>query len=136
MDEEWNFDLKALTPAEQIWLWRRRQASTNGRARGRGGAKMSANEAASVLAVRVEDYCAAERGENPGIALDSIRERGEPLRRPSPGEGCALARRRAAAPVEEICAALGGISKPTFYAREAAGDPELVALWRERGFSF
>jgi hypothetical protein len=35
-----------------------------------------------------------------------------------------------------LCAAMGGISKPTLYRREREAHPELVAMWQARGFSF
>lgn len=132
-------DLKRLTTAERIWLWRRRQQSTNGRAKGRGGSRLSLGEAAAMLGLTSSIYAASEEGDNSAemIVVEAIETLGGALKfRPSTAELCALARRRSAEPVDDLCRALGGISRPTYFARELAGDTELVDLWRARGYNF
>lgn len=133
-----DLDLKTLTRAERIWLWRRRQLSPNGRRRGRAGAAMTENEAAALLALDLRIYQLAERGDDNCISLvtTAIRAVGGRLSGPTPSEACALARRRGGADVMSLCAAMGGISKPTLYRREKEAHPELVAMWQARGFSF
>lgn len=134
-----NLDLQDILPYERIWLWRRRQENTNGRTRGRGGRRMSANEAAAFLSVPVGTYCAAEQGDI--TASVSVIEALEALKQDlsfeaEPGELCALARRRSRVEVEDICRGLGGISKPTFFARENNGEDELTKFWEARGYTF
>jgi hypothetical protein len=132
-----NLDLNRLSRAEQIWLWRRRQQNTTGRVRGRGGACMSINEAAALLNLPVSVYIAAENGneDHVGRVLEEIKKFNSSTRT-TQGERCQLARRRTGATVEELCQALSGISKPTFYSREALGHPDIVALWQARGYTF
>lgn len=132
-------DLKKITTAERIWLWRRRQQNTNGRARGRGGSRLSLGEAAAMLGVTTPIYGAAEEGDRSAemVVVEAIENRGGALKfRPTAAELCALARRRSGAPVDDLCRELGGISKPTFFSKEGAGDAELIDMWRARGFSF
>jgi hypothetical protein len=138
-EETTDRDLRQVTRAELVWLWRRRQPTALGHTRGRNGARMTANEAASALGFRPEVYCAVERGGSPyedAVLAAVMRERGSWLAQPTVAELCVLARRRAAAGVPELCSALGGVSKPNFYDMERRGEPSLVALWRERGFEF
>lgn len=134
-------NLSRVTRAERVWLWRHRQLTTSGRVTGRGGKRLSANEAAALLGFSPELYLSVENGTSTafeGAVIDAIILLGQqvPSRKLSFGERCALARRRAKSNVEELCVALGGISKPTYYAREDAGAADLVALWRSRGYSF
>lgn len=135
-----SMDLRQMTDAERIWLWRRRQRNTTGRARGRGGLRMSFGEAAARLHLATSLYTAAENGTDRSaerMVIEAIDAVGETVRgRASPAEMCALARRRAAEPLEDLCRALGGVSKPTFFAREKEGSPELIDLWRARGYDF
>jgi len=135
-------DLKKPTTAERIWLWRRRQQNTTGRAKGRGGARMSVGEAAAMLNLPFTIYANAEGRidddiEAQQLVMSVIEESGGVLKfKPTEAELCALARRRSGAAVGDLCRALGGISAPTFYAKENAGDADLVDLWRARGYEF
>lgn len=137
-----NLDLCNVTRAERIWLWRRSYMSESGRKTGRGGGRMSGNEAAALLGISPTVYCDVERGrrresENTVIVAIATREAAwDTSRRPSNNELCALARRRSAAQIEELCAALGGISKPYFLELERAGDAILMSMWEARGFTF
>lgn len=133
-----DLDLKNLTKSEHIWLWRRRHPSTTGRVRGRGGSCMSENEAAALLKIKLETYQAAEREDAAACSevVSAIRSLGDRLNRPTPAEACALARRRAAIYVDDLCQIMGGISKPTFYLREKQAHPEMVRMWEQRGFTF
>lgn len=137
--EALNLDLQQLTRAERIWLWRRRQDTTTGRVYGKGGSRMSVAEAAAALGIPVTVYRRVERGElveHEGKVVEAIHARGYRFLQPSVAELCSLARRRAAADIEGLCAALGGISRPTFFAWETLGAQALVDLWRARGFTF
>lgn len=133
-----NLDLTKVSPAEKIWLWRRRHSSTNGRIKGRGGSRMSLNEAAALLSLDTESYSEAEAGKHPNtyVTLAAIQEVGGSFDPITPSEACALARRRSGEDVDSLCRALGGISKPTFFARENEGHPEVVEMWEARGYSF
>ncbi len=133
-----DLDLRYVTRAELIWLWRYRQSSALGHTRGRNGGRMTANEAATVLGFRPEVYCATEQGSSPyddAIWAAICEIKGMPGE-PSIGELCLLARRRANIKAQEICSALGGVSKPNFYSMERRGSEKIIALWRERGFTF
>lgn len=131
-----NLNLRQLSRPERIWLWRHRQRSTTGRVVGRGGARMSIGEAAAQLGVSSELYRRVENGQAPEyerMIADLLPSVGAAAL--TTAEQCQLARLRSGATVEELCAELGGISRPSFFAREEAGHPELVALWQARGFT-
>jgi hypothetical protein len=133
-----NFDLRTLTRAERIWLWRRRQPTGLG-GRGRNGSHLSASEAAPLLGFNVSAFLEAERGcDSPYEAAvwEAVREREPNGSAPDLAELCALARRRSKTSVLEACAALGGVSKPYFSKLEVAGADELVAFWQARGYVF
>lgn len=147
-EETLNLNLNRLTKAEKLWIWRRRNPSSVGRGTGsqrrggrygRGGAKMSANEAAAVLGVSPDQYCRAEGGENVDYVLDlAVSMTGaetEVVSYITLPEACALARRRSGASLNQLCASLGGISKPTFLKREAMAHPEVIAMWKARGYT-
>ena len=130
-------NLRRLTPSERIWLWRRRRPSTTGRVLGRGGSRMSMGEAAAHLNLPTATYVAAESGNDPDIVQIVLDLLGDDVKqRPSVAELCALARRRSRVEVDDLCRAMGGISRPTFFARETEGSPELIDLWRARGYEF
>lgn len=133
---EIEFKLWQLTSAELIWLWRRRHPSTNGRLKGRGGARMSMNEAAALLSLETGVYANAENGQDASTVVSAILEAGGSFDMATRSEKCALARRRSGDDVDSLCRALGGISKPTFFVRENEANPEIVRMWEARGFSF
>jgi hypothetical protein len=99
---------------------------------------MTENEAAALLALPLDTYQRAERDDEAcgAVVAGAIRAIGGRLTGPTPAEACALARRRDRSEVMSLCAAMGGISKPTLYRREREAHPELVAMWLARGFSF
>jgi hypothetical protein len=143
------FDLSSLTTAERLWIWRRRHPSQTRRASsgkgggyGRGGAKMSANEAAAMLGVKPDAYCAAENGEDSDWVWSTVLSLENPVIKPvacdhlTLPEKCALARRRSGREISEICASLGGISKPTFLKRETVASPEIIEMWQTLGYRF
>lgn len=133
-----DLDLRNPSRAERIWLWRRRQLSPNGRRTGRAGRAMTENEAAALLDVPLSVYQGAEDSSEADVSavVSAIRATGGTLPGPTPSEACALARRRAGTEVMALCAAAGGISKPTLYKREREAHPELVRMWEQRGFTF
>ncbi len=134
------FDLGYLTPSETLWIWRRRQLSTNGRILGRSGAAMSQAEAAASLGVRTQDYRLMETGDDlTTFAEASSRVRAlltalGPLRATA-SELCRIARRREAMNLREASLATGW-SHVYYLAAERVGDPALVRFWEDRGYRF
>lgn len=130
-------DLTVRTPAEELWLWRRRQVSPSGRTRSRVGSGMSQAEAAERLGLSPQRYHDAEAGRLPERDVRSIlmsARQGEAID-PQPGELCALARRRAGWTLELARQALGR-SRVTFLELERSGGHELIAMWEREGFRF
>lgn len=114
-----------MTPSERLWLWRLRQVSPTGRCVGRAGTWWSQSEAAEHLGLSLDDYTrlengAAGEGDLPQPALELV---------PNERERCLLARRRSGLTVSQICATLGGITRPTFYRLERLADPRLLRFW-------
>jgi hypothetical protein len=144
------FDLRTLTAAERLWIWRRRHPSQTRRASsggkgggyGRGGAKMSANEAAAIIGVKPDVYCAAEKGDGAAEIWDAVLSLKNPIIKPDAchyltlPEQCALARRRSGKEISEVCALLGGISKPTLLKREAVAAEQIIEAWQALGYRF
>lgn len=147
------FDLGCLTPSEQLWVWRRRQLSTDGRILGRSGTGMSQAEAAASLGMRTQDYRALEVGETlPDDAAPQIRALLTALGslRAAPSELCRIARRREGMNLREASVAAGwyaarnietatdavGWSHVHYLATERVGDPALVRFWEDRGYRF
>jgi hypothetical protein len=144
------FDLRRLTAAERLWIWRRRHPSQTRRASsggkgggyGRGGAKMSANEAAAIIGVKPDIYCAAEKGDGAAEIWEAVLSLKNPVIKPDAchyltlPEQCALARRRSGKEISEVCALLGGISKPTLLKREAVAAEQIIEAWQALGYRF
>lgn len=110
-----DLDLRRLTPAERLWLWRRLAGLTQAAAAGR-------------LRVPLRSYQRAEAGNTGCIAPPRAP-------RPSPGDLCALARRRSGLSLREAARRLG-VSHVTLLAREGRGDQQLVLAWESLGFRF
>lgn len=138
-----NYDLTDRTTAEDIWLWRHRQESQWGPARGRRGGSMAQAEAAELIGISAIQYIKLENGETTLMSLDDITSlRNWPLLRdplggvlPSPGELCFLARRRSGRPVGSVAADLH-VSTQTYGKLESAGDPRVRAYWMRQGYRF
>lgn len=136
------WDLRYLTPAEELWIWRMRWRTRSDRSRGRIGAAASLAEAADMLGITETQYWKLETGK--ADAVDLLHEIGAP--NPTIGELCRLARRRSKSSVREVEEALG-ISRPVLHAAEGHGQKatepfaqevrqRLVAWWEEQGFRF
>ncbi len=131
------FDLGDLAPSERLWIWRRRQLSTNGRILGRSGSAMSQAEAAASLGVRLQDYRLLETGASLGDASPRVRALLTALGplRATPSELCRVARRREGMNLPEASAATG-CSHVYYLAAERVGDPILVQFWEDKGYRF
>ena len=110
-----NKDLTDYTPAERLWLWRRADHLTQ-------------IAAAARLGYGVKAYRAAEQGLRNGVTAP---RRGKP----TPGDLCALARRRAALGLVGTAQAVK-VSKITLISWEIRGDARLIAFWEKKGFTF
>lgn len=135
-----NHDLTRRTAAENLWLWRHRQDSRLGPARGRRGGSMSQSEAAEIIGVSSTQYVKLENDETTLMSLDDItRLRSWPLLQhpvnPTVAELCFLARRRSGRPVAEIARELK-TTTTSFGKWEADGDLRLRAYWTRQGFKF
>jgi transcriptional regulator with XRE-family HTH domain len=130
------YDLGTLEPAEEFWLWRLRQRAGNGRLLGRVGASLSRAQAAERLGISVRAYAKLERGRAARLTAVDARALAAlgPLR-PTPGELCLIARRRAGAPLARVAGDLE-ISRPHYHAQERAAAPAVVSYWEGRGFRF
>lgn len=104
--------LNIRTPAENLWLWRRRQDFTKA-------------QAATALCISEYRYSLLESGE------------GKPKRRitPTPGDLCALARRRYGLELRGT-AELLKMSHVTLLAMERRSDAVLIAEWMKLGYKF
>jgi hypothetical protein len=134
------FDLTKLSLCERVWMWRRRRPSPSGRTGG-SGAFMSKAEAAGYLAVDYDEYSEAEESDGAALpVIEMIRSLGGEDLPPrtamlTPGEMCALARRRSGTGVNELCRELC-ITRPTYYLKERIGASEVMRMWERRGFTF
>jgi len=130
-------NLTDRSPAEELWLWRRRQLSPSGRTRSRIGSGMSQAEAAERLGISSQRYHDAEAGRLPGrdvrVLLMSACQ-GDNID-PKPGELCALARRRAGWTLELARQAIGR-SRVTFLELERIGSGDVINLWVREGYTF
>lgn len=101
---------------------------------------MSANEAAAMLALSPTVYCAAENGKDPDTIWELVKsqtgDQDKIYGKLTPSEQCSLARRRSRVEISELCARLGGISKPTFLKREREANPDIVNMWKMEGYIF
>jgi len=134
---EVNFDLRLLTAAERLWLWRHRQLAVNGRLLGRSGPAMSQAEAAEALGLSPTAYRNLELSGSVALSAEDADRLGEalgPLKPPpSVAELVQLARRRSGLGLTEAVEA-AGVSRMHFRTLEKAGDESLVDFWERRGF--
>ncbi len=110
-----NKDLTVRTAGENLWLGRRSKSLTQA-----GAAKL--------FKVSARHYGKAELDK---VTLPPWDSPG----RPTPGDLCALARRRYGRGLAGT-AKLLRCSKVTLLKREGRDDPELVRFWEKRGFTF
>lgn len=132
-----NYDLSELTASERLVLWRYRQRATNGRLLGRSGSSMSQSEAAACLGISPGSYARLEEGGATALSaneMSGLLAALGPLR-PSLGELCLIARRRAGVTLTDMENALG-VSRPWFHKLERAGDGTVVAYWCGQGYEF
>ena len=98
---------------------------------------MSQAEAAAQLGSQsAQWYSDAERGALPDRDVRALlAQANHDDTEPSPGEMCALARRRSGTPLGAVCISYGA-SRTTYLERERGGESSVVLHWRERGFIF
>lgn len=128
-------DLRSRTPSEELWLWRYRQLSLEPRRTiGRSGSAPSQAEAAQYLGVTTARYHDAEVGKLHDRDVKEILSlTGGDGKSPSPGELCALARRRAGWTLSQAAKKMG-VSHVTYLERERAGLAR--EMWEAEGFRF
>lgn len=130
-------DLRVVSAAERLILWRYRQRTLSGREKGRVGSAMSQPEAAVRLGVgrsayrRLESGGRVKLGATEMVALGTVATSIEP----TTGELCYLARRRSKRLLMGIERELG-VSRPTLYEMERAGHPAVVKMWEHAGYVF
>lgn len=107
-------ELAWRTRGEQLWLWRRRF-------------KLTQASAARSLLISEYIYHESENDRSGKAPARSIR--------PTPGELCALARRRHGLGLLGT-ARLLGLTHVTMLARERRCDPSLITSWQKLGYEF
>jgi len=114
-----NTNLRTLTNAEIIWIWRRRVGLTQARAAAR-------------LGITAKALWKIEAGEVDCRLRSDIKRYG---RCASRAERCAIARRRVQFLFgHKQLARRFGISHVTLIAWERSGDPRLAQAWKAEGF--
>lgn len=109
-------DLTRRTPAEDLWLWRRKRGLTS-------------TEAARALSVGRTFLWKAEHG------FTELHRAPRPLSSPSLPLLLALARRRAGLGLRGTASA-AGVSHQTLLRWEARGEEALRSWWERRGYRF
>jgi transcriptional regulator with XRE-family HTH domain len=136
-----NFDLANRDHAERIWLWRHRQESELGTARGRRAGAMSQAEAAAKLGLTMQQYHQLESGDTTLFSAEDLAEMWPWMSEvfedddATTSELCFLARRRAGQPLVDAARAMG-ISNEWFLRLEDKGDARMVKYWQHQGFRF
>ena len=137
-----NFDLGDRSVAEELWLWRHRQQSDAGAARGRRAGSMGLPEAAERLGINASQLQKLEHGDAVLVNADELSEMIDweiwqeiDEHEPGLGELCFLARRRSGTPIKDAAAALG-VTTTTYAKWEMEGDERVVYLWFKRGYRF
>lgn len=113
-----NKNLRERTPGEDLWLWRKHCGLSQARA-------------AAKLGVGRTTYWTYETDQQLGPERPPTYR----LSHAAPADLLRLARRRNGRTLLETARRVG-CSHVTLLAREAAGDPALVAWWESRGYSF
>lgn len=109
-----NKNLGERTYGEQLWLWRRQKRYTQA-------------EAAKTLGVSEYAYNRSETDRDEAMWASRI------VIKPSPGDLCALARRRHGLCLRTTAADLG-LTPPTLLKRERLSKPSLIAAWQRLGY--
>jgi hypothetical protein len=134
-----NYDLSDLDIPERMWLWRHRQPSWYGTARGRKKGAMSQAEAAQHLMISAAQYKALEHGDTTLLSAEDVvnlrrRTCWDPIE-PTATELCFLARKRSKRTVKQIATRLG-VSPYLYLKAEEEGDKQVRAFWTREGFEF
>jgi transcriptional regulator with XRE-family HTH domain len=136
-----NFDLGRRDLAENAWLWRHRQPSVEGTARGRRQGTMSQSEAANGLGVSLSQYIKLENGETTLLSINDLARirwwLDDALNDSDANDAelCFLARKRSGMSVKEVASDLG-VSTITTSIMEMKGDFRMIRYWVGRGFHF
>jgi hypothetical protein len=136
-----NFDLGRRDLAENVWLWRHRQPSIDGTARGRRQGTMSQSEAASRLGISLSQYIKLENGETTLLSVNDLArirwwlDAALTDTDASDAELCFLARKRSGASVKEVASDLN-VSTITTSIMEMRGDFRIIQYWVGQGFHF
>jgi transcriptional regulator with XRE-family HTH domain len=136
-----NYNLRDLDVSENLWLWRHRQRSDVGPARGRprNGA-MNQTEAAKCIGLSTQQYSKLENGEAAMLDANKLaqlchKHSSFAVTNPSVGELCFLARRRSGLSIREVSRQLK-MSNVSYNKHEAAGDPRVRDFWMQQGYQF
>lgn len=132
-----DLDLRTVSAAELLTLWRYRETTESGRSKGRIGDALTQPEAAARLGLGRTVYRRLEGGGRVSLDADRVRAIGATIAsvEPTVGELCFLARHRSKRLLSSIERELG-VSRPTFYEMERSGHPAVVRLWTRAGFAF
>lgn len=116
-----NINLRSVTTAEALWIWRRR-------------AELTQRQAANQLGIPFKTYWNIEAGRMEYTLPPDIYQQRNFL---SEDERCAIARRRCQFffTIRELAKRFG-ISHVTLIAWERDGDPRLMKAWKAEGFRF
>ena len=132
-----NHDLSDRSVIENMWLWRHRQPSNQGTARGRREGAMSQIEAAARLGITTSQYTNLERGEATlmkAVDLAKLNVGWDSLELTT-AELCFLARRRSGMMLKDVVKKLA-VSAYTYTRAEETGADWVCGFWMAQGFRF
>jgi transcriptional regulator with XRE-family HTH domain len=110
-------NLRKLTDGERFWIAR----TTN---------DLTQAEIAQRMKISERHYLQLEKDRRNSYQPPTLPER------PTPGQLCALARRRDGRPLRTLAKLLGAGSHVTLLTWERTSDPRLVKAWRRLGYRF